>query len=1255
MEVLIEKSTKIIDPLSARVDVDYGVLTLNFEEGHGFVLSKILVIARKEAIIWGRDLSDEEKKSFQIRENFDTLIYDSRSRLDYNYTVAVEMVFENGQKAIAFIVDRRRAKGSGIRKNGSFDRRKTVCDPIIKKNVMRLDGETFDELAVMLFNAGSNGELLLRTAVPEQMSDSILRGNTKQISFSGGTIRLELEIPVLEEEVTNVLFCCVKDDIRYNMKYDINKQQSQWIINASIDLNQVELSRPFWVVFAETKLKGYNVLVPFSISPKLYRKLRLFAPHGMLKNGNIFCTKPTKKKTLQFLVRERIKYDSYVTKVKEAIAIAMYLFTRKKNRKNQTWLIFEKFCSMAQDNGFAFFRYCMDNLLPSEKKHIYYIIDKDSSAYGKVKKYGRNAVRFMSIRHMYLCLCAKMYVASESSRHLYLWRGKPSIIENKIKDKPVFFLQHGVTAFKRVDKIFGKSGTDPMTYFVATSKQEQDIVVNNFGYKRENVPILGFTRWDLLEDKSEYEDNTILVMPTWRNWLQDMDTEEFRESDYFRHYSSLLENSRLDEVMGDHNTKMVFYIHPKFQEYAQDFAADNDRVSVILFGQQPLNELMMKCKLLITDYSSVAWDFYYMGKPVVFYQFDYDKYIMNHSSYIDMTKQLFGDRVTDHDGIVDCICSYIGSDFREKPKFGDMRPEMFQYMDRNNCKRTYDYIKNLNNKKNKSHNINSYMDHYCNDPIDEDLILLESQNGKKIDGSIYYLLQELLADKRYDNFKLYLSAEGEAVREQTISKMGQNEKVHVVLTESSEYYRVLATAKYLINDATFRNTFIKRDGQKYLNLWHGTPLKNMGRKAESDPDESGNVTKNFICADYLLYPNEYTRQHMVEDYMIENLSNAMILYCGYPRNVAFFNDEAAREIRANEELTDKKVYVYMPTWRKNAGDAFQDLLTEIDQKLSEQEVIYAKMHPLADSAVNYATLKHIRRFPDRYETYEFLNAADCLITDYSSVMFDFAVTGRRTVLFTFDEEEYCKERGMYLSLDELPFEQADNADDLLALLRSDYSGDTLTRFKEQYCAYDSGDAAKKLLERFLFDNTQGIKEDQLRSNGKKNVFVFAGDVSDPTIEANVMPFLASIDQTENNIFLTYKRKDVIRKASVLHRLPEGVSHFGMPGAMDLTQQQRTAKKKYEKGELSFERFWQISRDAYEEERKRNYGTARIDEIVIFDNLDEKILLEYSLIDCKRSLMISKEKYQLYKTFDPALKEYIQSRFDLRSISINRDK
>ena len=1249
MEVLIDSSVKIIDPLRAGTAVTDGFLTMDFEENQSYRLSKILVLARKEEILWSRNLTEEEKNSFQVKENFHTFVCECRNRFNYNYSVAVEVVYENGQKAIAFIVDPKRAKAAIKKKNGSFDRRKAVCEPIVMTDVERLDGAAFEALVVMLFPSDKSNELLIRLAVPKQIADSIIRGNTEKIKISGGKLKLELTTPVLDEEISNVIFCNVRDDIRYEMDYTVEKQQKQWIIKASIDLDQVSIIRPFWAVFAVTELAGFEVLVPFSISSKLFKKIRAFGHHGILKSGEICFTMPSKKKTLQFLIRDRVKYDSYFTKFKEAIAIFAYLVNRKKVKGKQTWLIFEKFCSMAQDNGVAFFRYCMDNVPASEKKHIYYIIEKGAPGSENLKQYGRNVVKFMSIKHMYLCLAAQMIVASESKRHLYPWRGKPSFIESKIRKKPIFFLQHGVTAFKRVDRIFGKSGTDPMTYFVATSKQEQDIVTGNFGYRKENVPILGFARWDLLEDKSSGEENLILVMPTWRNWLQDMDSAEFKESKYFKHYSALLEDDKLNEMMHEHNARIVFYIHPKFKEYAQDFGADNDRVSIIPFGAEPLNELMMKSKLLITDYSSVAWDFYYMKKPVVFYQFDYDEYILKHSSYIDMTKQLFGDRVVDSKSIIECVCSYIESGFEEKPDFCSMRGQMFQYTDRDNCKRTYNFIRNINKKKSKTQIISSYMNHYNNDPIDETLVLLESQNGKKIDGSIYYILQELLSNEVYDKYRICVSAQDEEARDLTLRKIGHHDRVQVVVTESAEYYEVLATAKYLINDATFRNTFIKKDGQKYLNLWHGTPLKNMGRKAESDPDESGNVTKNFICADYLLYPNEYTRQHMAEDYMIENLSKATILYCGYPRNTAFFDDALAKSIREKKELTDKRVYVYMPTWRKNAGDAFQILLTEIDQKLSEGEVMYAKMHPLADSGINYSGMKHVRKFPDEYETYEFLNVADCLITDYSSVMFDFAVSGKKTVLFTFDEEEYLKERGMYLTLDELPFERVEQVDDLLARIREDDTEDQLAQFREKFCAYDSSDSVKRLCEKFFFETDQGIREEQLRSNGRENVFVFAGNISDPGVEQKVMPYLTELEKTGKNIFLTYKRKDVIRKAGVLHRLPAGIGHFGMPGAMNLTSQQRSAKKKYEKGELSFEKFWQVCRDAYECELKRNHGSVKIDKVILYDNLDEKMLLEYSVVDCTRILLLGEEKSKELENCKSDYQKYIKSHYTIKHI------
>lgn len=293
-------------------------------------------------------------------------------------------------------------------------------------------------------------------------------------------------------------------------------------------------------------------------------------------------------------------------------------------------------------------------------------------------------------------MVAKVYVGSDSKKHLYVWRPKPNLISQRISKHKILFLQHGVTALKRVDGIFGKGGTSPMTYFTTTSEFEQKIVVDNFGYIPDRAPILGFTRWDVLEDTSDPNDKFILVMPTWRSWLEEKSPDEFKKSDYYTNYMNLLQNDKLKQILNDNNVRLVFYIHPKFKDYLSEFNIDEDNIELIPFGTAPLNEIMKKCSMLITDYSSVCWDVYYLGKPVLFYQFDYETYMQAHGSYLNMEEDLFGERYMECDQLIAGIEEYIANDFKEKEKYSNMRKYYFAYQDNNNSKRTYDYLVSKN-------------------------------------------------------------------------------------------------------------------------------------------------------------------------------------------------------------------------------------------------------------------------------------------------------------------------------------------------------------------------------------------------------------------------------------------------------------------------------------------------------------------------------------------------------------------------------
>ena len=347
-------------------------------------------------------------------------------------------------------------------------------------------------------------------------------------------------------------------------------------------------------------------------------------------------------------------------------------------------------------------------------------------------------------------------------------------------------------------------------------------------------------------------------------------------------------------------------------------------------------------------------------------------------------------------------------------------------------------------------------------PIDEKAILLESQHGGVVGGNIFAIMKELCNNPEYADYTIYLACfesrlEG---RYALLRHHGLLERVKVVSTGRDEYFKVLATAKYLINDNTFTNVFIKREGQVYLNTWHGTPLKTLGRKIKSDYAAIGNAQHNFYVADYLLYPNEFTMQHMLEDYMVENLGSAKVLLTGYPRNEVFLTEGRSKEIRRECGMENMEVYAYLPTWRgvigavtsKQQNERLYEYLKELDGKLSENQRVYVKLHPISVKDIDLSEFHKILPFPaEEYETYEFLNATDGLITDYSSVFFDYAVTGKKIILFTYDKEEYTADRGFYFSMDELPFPQVDTVDGLLACMNQPKSYDD-TAFLQKFCA-----------------------------------------------------------------------------------------------------------------------------------------------------------------------------------------------------------
>lgn len=483
------------------------------------------------------------------------------------------------------------------------------------------------------------------------------------------------------------------ESIVHSLTYTISREDGRYILDVTADLSVLKHGCVYWDLYVVADTPGRGEEKYHAMLTRKQRKMLKTLYYQCELGDYIAFPHISLYESLAFTLREKTPYDNRATRAKEFGAYVYYRLLGRTFRGRKIWLVFEKFSSAAQDNGFYFFRYCMENLSEQEKKDIYFVIDRDAKDNANLEPYRDHVIYFMSFKHMLYCIAAKVFVGSDSRKHLYVWRPKPNLVSGRMRKKPVYFLQHGVTALKRVDSIFGANGSSPMTHITTTSDYEQHIMDEYFGYSPANAPVVGFTRWDVLEDKSSPDEKIILVMPTWRAWLEEKTDEDFLASDYFRNYMEMLQDKTLTDCLKENDVRLIFFIHPKFKDFLGKFSASSENIELVQFGSRPLNEIMMKCSMLITDYSSVCWDVYYMGKPVVFYQFDYDMYMENHGSYLDMEHDLFGERYTELPDVIESIKRNIADGFTESERAKEMRPKYFKYIDSDNSKRTYEYLK----------------------------------------------------------------------------------------------------------------------------------------------------------------------------------------------------------------------------------------------------------------------------------------------------------------------------------------------------------------------------------------------------------------------------------------------------------------------------------------------------------------------------------------------------------------------------------
>lgn len=371
-----------------------------------------------------------------------------------------------------------------------------------------------------------------------------------------------------------------------------------------------------------------------------------------------------------------------------AYIVSLFIKAFNKNMRN-VWIIAER-GDDARDNGYFFYKYIREN---HPEQNIYYVIKKSSADFKKVQKLGKT-VEYNSFRHYVIYAASKVRLSSS------MWGGdlpKASYFSKAkflLKHKKFVFLKHGII------KDFLPQHSSPFAnpdIYICGAKPEYEFVKENFGHPEGVVKYTGLARFDNLNNIKTK--NQILVMPTFRKWLQGRDNNEVKNSEYVLKWNAFLNDERVNKLLNDNNLELIFYPHYVMQPYVDLFYSKFDRVKIAKFKDYDVQQLLIESKLLITDFSSVFFDFGYMLKPVIYYHFDRERFIKEHydftKGYFSYDDNGFGKVVFDNDLLISETEKAVNSDFTLQKEYKDRIDKFFPLKDDKNCERIFKKILNI--------------------------------------------------------------------------------------------------------------------------------------------------------------------------------------------------------------------------------------------------------------------------------------------------------------------------------------------------------------------------------------------------------------------------------------------------------------------------------------------------------------------------------------------------------------------------------
>src|SRR5699024_4947539 len=514
----------------------------------------------------------------------------------------------------------------------------------------------------------------------------------------------------------------------------------------------------------------------------------------------------------------------------------------------------------------------------------------------------------------------------------------------------------------------------------------------------------------------------------------------------------------------------------------------------------------------------------------------------------------------------------------------------------------------IDNKFYKKHIKSSstrYAISYNHYQVNDKMVFYESMAGSRLMCNPLAIFQHLMAN---EEFKHYTHVWTVKNIDNVPEELRSLSNVLFVKRDTDLYMRYSTSAKYIITNSKLSRFITRKPEQKLLDTWHGTAYKTIGGHDSASPLGYKNANKNFLSTTNVLTPNPHMSTIQPDCYQFKHIYSGQMAETGYPRIDSTINITSVEKKQLATELNinmDKPILLYAPTWRGTYSINVYDV-TKFQDDLMILSILYVQLifrgHHLMEKHIK-GKLNNIKVVPANIDSNRLLGIVDLLITDYSSIFYDYLVTDKPIIHYLYDLETYSKSRGLYFGVDELPGDVAFNIDEVLRFinqyLKTEHKPSMQYKLnKQQFCPHEDGNVSKRVVDWFFHGNTEDVK--LVNIGNKPSILVYGGDFTPGSKTDKFIDKIKNMDlDTYNvNVIIPPNVAKSTEKTQQFKLLPEQTMIFPYMEGMIMTLQERQAIEYYNQHNTFVSKDMEDAyHKAFSREVRRALGESRFIEVI----------------------------------------------------------